>query len=101
MKKSLLALCFLSLTSCATIYFDNGSYASRPRPGEEDTVWHHTVALGLLEYSEPIDLRRACPGSDWGYIKTSKQWPQVVLTVLGAGGIIYSPWEVEYICSAR
>lgn len=57
----------VTLSGCSTIYFDKGKNVAPTIVSER---WHHNVAYGLYELSDPVDPKRACGGNSWVSIKT-------------------------------
>ena len=68
MKTILLITAMMTITGCSTIHFDNGIPA--PNPSSISSKWHHNVALGLMEISQPVNLKKECQSKQWSSVKT-------------------------------
>ncbi len=84
----------LALSGCFKISFQNGP--QQPSQSFKQGEWHHDGVLGLVEFSDPVDLHERCDGRAWNTIKTHKTFVQGLV-----GGLTYSlytPWDVAYSC---
>lgn len=79
----LLIIVVLLLSGCTTIHFDNGEQKPTSQKSE---LWHHNVALGLFEVSQPIDLAQQCYQTEWVSIKTER----TVVNALASGVVNYA-----------
>ena len=60
MKNLILCCMFFGLTGCYTMHF-----VKEHRPAVYNyTQWHHIGILGLVEFSDPVNLRSVCSGED-------------------------------------
>jgi hypothetical protein len=87
-----LALSFvLSTSGCAPMHFVNG-------PMIGDTVkrehWHHVMALGLIEVSEPFNLSYYCDNKEWEKVTVLIKAPNLLANVAA----VYNPWSIDYEC---
>ena len=79
---------------CSTIHFTRNQ---NKNSGYEYTKWHHIVALGLLELSNPVDLKKMCSEEGgWSSVKVDTGFAQGF--VGGYSGVLYSPERVEIAC---
>ena len=85
----------LALSGCFRISFQNGAQQSKAPLTQGE--WHHNGVLGLVEFSDPVDLKDRCRDRGWSTIETHKTFLQGLV-----GGLTYSlytPWDVAYSCS--
>ena len=62
MKHILLLVLFFSLSACWTMHFTKEG----AQPLEYSySKWHHIGLLGLMEFSDPADLKSICGPSGW------------------------------------
>jgi hypothetical protein len=63
-----------------------------------DTVkreqWHHVMALGLIEVSEPFNLSYYCDNKEWEKVTVSVTVPNGLANVAA----VYNPWTIDYEC---
>lgn len=115
-KKALFLSCvFLTFSSCYTIHFTKSS--SIPLD-YQFSKWHHITLSGLMEVSDPVNLKTICPNG-WnavrvrtGFLQGLVRWIAVPLgshnVNLGSEtisvptsipvGNFYSPEEVSISC---
>ncbi len=93
MKHLLTTLIFLGMTGCSTIYFQRDAQTTSTQYEE----WHHDGILGLVEFSDPVDMNQRCNGSSWKTIKTEETFVQGL--VRGVTWSLYDPWMVSYSCN--
>ena len=99
MKTLTLITCLAAISGCTSITFVNG----QAKQGKEIySQWHHNVAHGLYEASEPVDLNKTCQSKNWSRVTT-----RVSVANGLAGGVInnltpaidlWSPKTVEIQC---
>ncbi len=82
------------LSSCSTIHFHRHAPGSTA-PGQSE--WHHDGILRLVEFSEPVDLKRRCERGRWQTVRVEKNPLQVLVTGVASG--LYDPWDVAWSCS--
>ena len=82
------------LTSCSTIYFHNGGNTTDK--ATELSEWHHDGVLGLVEFSDPVDLAGRCEGKSWTIVKVEQTFIQGLAK--NVTDSMYDPWEVSYSC---
>ena len=83
---------FFSLTGCYTIHFVKDS-SSVPQYYTYSS-WHHIGLLGLMEFSDPVNLKNICGNKDqWGAVKVQTGILQGLVRsiVIPTGGSYYSP----------
>ena len=104
MNKTLMASMaslLITVSGCTTIHFDNGQQGAATQNTTTEQ-WHHNLALGLYEYSEPVNLEQACQGGEWSTVKIETSVinglaQSVASSVLG-GFTIWSPKTVSVAC---
>ena len=112
-----LSLFLFSLSSCYTIHFSKGSNF----PYYQTSQWHHIGLLGLMEFSDPVNLEQICPANSWDSVRvqtgflqglvryisiptggsytmerpwgSTEEWP-ITISI----GTFYSPEEVSVSC---
>ena len=92
-----LSICMLAATAlsgCYKISFNNGPVSTQQafREGE----WHHNGVFGLVEFSEPVDMKNRCDGKNWSTVKTHMTFIQGLVS--GVTYSLYNPWDVAYSC---
>lgn len=92
MKNIFLLAITVLLSSCSTMYFDNGS----PSSSMEASQWHHVGILRLVEFSSPVQTSKVCSEGDWQSIKVEKPFVHGLVTSISYG--LYDPWNVEHSC---
>ena len=126
MKNLILCCVFFGLAGCYTMHF----VKDRQPVGYTSTQWHHIGILGLVEFSDPVNLRSVCNGEDrWqavrvqtGFLQGLVSWIPLSIdfysdigsgNVVGSGvkslaglaglnvGVFYSPEEVSVSCKNR
>jgi hypothetical protein len=93
MKNIFSLLMVFSLGACSTMYFDNGSSATRSLDMSE---WHHDGVIRLVEFSSPVDMSNRCESKGWKSIKVEKSFVQGLAGSVTYG--MYDPWGVDYAC---
>ena len=120
-KILLLSAFIVFLPSCYTIHFSR----SNTTPHYQSSQWHHIGLLGLVEFSDPVNLEQICPADSWGSVRTQTGFLQGLVKILsvptgqtaysynyGTGsnitvpvtvqvGQFYSPEEVSVSCQQR
>ena len=109
MKNLFLVICLvLFCGSCQTIHYTNKSDVPQDYTYSK---WHHIGILGLLEFSDPVNIQSICNDKNWKAVRTQKGFLQglipvasnVILSAVGIpaiGSYIYTPEEVAVACSA-
>jgi Bor protein len=87
----------VTLSGCSTIYFDKGKSVT---PTEVSERWHHNLAFGLYELSDPVDPKQACGDKSWVSVKTEYSFINW-LAAFAVGGVapaVWYPRTVEIGC---
>lgn len=96
--KYLHVLLLLSLSACSTIDLHKGAY--HPESLERETAdvykFHHVVAWGLVEISDPVQLQSECKGSSNMSIRT--EFTPISYLIAFATSSLYTPWQVSLSC---
>ena len=89
MKQILLFFFFLNLTGCYTIHFIKDN--NYPTGEYTYTFWHHIGLLGLLEFSQPVDLKSICGNvNQWKSVRVQTGFLQgLVKTITVPVGVHY------------
>jgi hypothetical protein len=82
------------LSGCYKITLQNGArpLAASYKQGE----WHHDGVIGLVEFSEPVDMANRCGGKNWESVKVHQTFVQGLVS--GVTYSLYNPWDVAYSC---
>jgi hypothetical protein len=99
MRKFLLfgALFVASVTTgCHKIYYHNGGPLLANKAAANVNEWHHDGVLGLVEFSEPVDLKRYCGEKGWSTIETENSFLTGLVSVVTYG--LYTPREANVVC---
>jgi hypothetical protein len=89
----------LALSGCSTLVFTNGS---RSTNSFDRGGWHHVGILRLVEFSEPIDLKRSCNEEDWEAIRVEQTFVNGLVRMVssyGTGLALYDPWDYRISCA--
>ena len=117
-KAFFLSVCLLLMSSCYTVHFSKGS---APPAFYQTSQWHHIGLLGLMEFSDPVNLEQICPKDSWQAVRVRTGflqgllrliYPPLVppLVVYGVNlsnsvcvsiGTFYSPEEVSVSCKKQ
>ncbi len=94
MKKFLIiASVMFALTGCYKITLQNGA---RPVMAPSQGEWHHDGVLGLVEFSDPVDMQNRCHGHTWESVRVHQTFVQGLVS--GVTYSLYNPWDVAYSC---
>ena len=99
MKTTLLAcILFFSLSGCGTITF-----VQYEQPGEHKTTkrWHHATLNGLVELSQPLDVRVVCGSKAWTNVTIERTFTNIVVGALVPSlpyVSFYVPWTNKVEC---
>ncbi len=98
MKKSILFSLLLSAigaSGCHKIYYHNGGPAVANKAAAQYNEWHHGAVVGLVEVSDPINLKARCERG-WDTVETENSF----LTGLVSGFTysLYTPREANIVC---
>ncbi len=83
-----------SLTGCFRMQIHNGPH--KEVAFFEAGEWHHIGVIGLVEFSQPVDLSRRCPRSTWKTVQVQEGFMQGLVKVITWG--LYTPMEVNFNC---
>lgn len=95
MKKFVFVLvASIILSGCYKITLQNGGrpLGASYKQGE----WHHDGVAGLVEFSEPVDMKNRCEGRNWDSVKIHQTFVQGLVSGVTYG--LYNPWDVAYSC---
>ncbi|HEU4409285.1 MAG TPA: hypothetical protein VFS43_28765 [Polyangiaceae bacterium] len=89
------AAALTSLSGCYTTVVTSGKPAG-PATVEYDEKWHHGAIYGIVEFSGPYDLQKACPNG-WAEIETETSFLNGLVQGITYG--IYNPQTVSVRCA--
>ena len=106
MKYLFLIFLLFNLTGCYTIHFVK---ERNPAPEQYTySSWHHIGLLGLMEFSNPVNLTDVCGNSNrWNAVKVQTGFLQGLVRLISIPvnsyypvnvGAFYSPEEVSISC---
>jgi hypothetical protein len=98
MKKYLKFAIFLvaiAASGCHKIYYHNGGQAVANKAAAQYNDWHHDGVLGLVEFSEPINLKARCE-KGWDAVETENSFLTGLVSVFTYG--LYTPREANIVC---
>ena len=93
-QRAFLVLFLLFLSGCYKLTF----HSSDQLRISEATYgnWHHGGILGLVEFSDPVDLKKQCEGKKWQEVRTKRGFLQGLSSFFTYN--LYTPWDVSYEC---
>ncbi len=91
------ALIALMSAGCHKMYFHNGGPMVANKSAAEVEEWHHIGALGLVEFSEPVDLKRYCPAKGWSALETENSFLSGLVSSVTWG--LYTPRIANVVCN--
>ena len=84
------------VTGCHKIYYHNGGSLVANKATANVNEWHHDGVFGLVEFSEPVDLKRYCAGKGWSTVETENSFLTGLVSAVTYG--LYTPREANVIC---
>lgn len=91
----LLALALASSSACYRTRMVFRQAPMGPISNEYDGRWHHGGVLGLVEFSDPVALDRACPGGVAGIEQRTSFLNGLAANLTGS---LYTPQSVTVEC---
>jgi hypothetical protein len=85
-----------AVTGCHKIYYHNGGPLVANKAAATVNEWHHIGVFGLVEFSEPVDLKRYCSSRGWSAVETETSFLSGLVTVLIPH--LYTPREANVVC---
>lgn len=97
MRNGIFTLSLLAaLTGCSSLTFVNGPTVSETIVREH---WHHLGIMGLVEFSEPMNIHYNCGAQEWDSITVELTVFNNFAQAASAPAIsLYSPWTIIYEC---
>jgi hypothetical protein len=83
-------------TGCHKIYYHNGGPMVANKNAALVNEWHHIGAIGLVEFSEPVDLKRYCAEKGWSALETENSFLSGLVSGVTYG--LYTPREANVVC---
>jgi hypothetical protein len=98
MKTIAITTLLLILSGCSTIKFVQYEQA-----GEHKTTkhWHHATLNGLVELSQPLDIRQVCGNKAWTNITTERTFANILVGIFAPNTryvAFYVPWTNKVEC---
>jgi hypothetical protein len=85
-----------AVTGCHKIYYHNGGPLVANKAAATVNEWHHIGAIGLVEFSEPVDLKRYCSTKGWSAVETENSFLSGLVSAVTYG--LYTPREANVVC---
>ena len=91
------ALCAaVALTAgCNQIYYHNGGPAVANKAAAQYNEWHHDGVFGLVEFSEPVNLKARCERG-WDTVETENSFLTGLVSAFTYA--LYTPREANVVC---
>ncbi len=83
-------------TGCHKIYYHNGGPMVANKDAALVNEWHHDGVLGLVEFSEPVDLKTYCSGRGWSTVETENSFLTGLVSGVTYG--LYTPRMANVVC---
>jgi hypothetical protein len=96
MKLMSLLFASLFLCGCHTIHIKNGDTTGN---GPERDKWQHIGILGLVEFSDPVQIENTCGPDNWAEVRTRQNVGQVFLGLVPYLSYAWSPKEATIMCA--
>lgn len=90
-----LGFSLIALNGCYKITFKNGSKQQAPLVYIHEK-WHHDGVLGLVEFSDPVNLKMYCDNKSWSAVQTHMTFVQGLVSGITYG--LYNPWNAAFSC---
>jgi hypothetical protein len=85
------------LTGCHKIYYHKSAPMVANKSSAQVNEWHHDGVFGLVEFSEPTDLKTYCGGSGkWSAVETENSFLTGLVSSVTYG--LYTPRMANVIC---
>lgn len=97
MKNLALITLFAFLAGCSTITFVKSDKTSS-RVLKTDQ-WHHIGVFELVEFSDPVDLKKQCRRRNWQSVKVEQSFSAGLVGMFT--GAMYTPSNVDISCKKR
>lgn len=96
MKKNfILSIILLAAAGCHKIYYHNGGPSVANKSNAQYQEWHHGGVFGLVEFSDPVDLKSHCKNG-WNTIETENSF--LTGLVSGVTYSLYTPRSANLVC---
>jgi len=84
------------LTGCHKIYYHRTPSMVANKSAATVNEWHHIGIIGLVEFSEPTDLKRYCGGNNWNSVETENSFLTGLVSGITYG--LYTPRMANVMC---
>jgi hypothetical protein len=92
------AIAVAMLTSgCHKIYYHNGGPLISNKSAALVNEWHHDGVIGLVEFSEPVNLKGYCSSAGWSTVETENSFLTGLVSAITYA--LYTPREANVVCS--
>ena len=90
-----ISLVAIAASGCSKIYYHNGGAPVSNKSAATYQDWHHDGVLGLVEFSDPVDLKARCQ-KGWDTVETENSF---LTGLVGAvTNSLYTPREANVVC---
>jgi len=91
------AILLASFTSgCHKVYYHNGGPLVANKDAALVSEWHHIGVIGLVEFSDPVDLKAYCSTSGWSAVETENSFLSGLVSAVTYS--LYTPRKANVVC---
>lgn len=84
------------LVGCHKIYYHKSGPMVANKSSAMVNEWHHVGVIGLVEFSEPTDLKTYCGSGSWRSVETENSF--LTGLVSGVTYALYTPRMANVVC---
>ena len=84
------------LTGCHKIYYHKTPSMVANKSAATVNEWHHIGVVGLVEFSEPTNLKRYCADTTWNSVETENSFLTGLVSAVTYG--LYTPRMANVMC---
>jgi hypothetical protein len=96
-KYTVMALMVVALLSgCHKIYYHKAGPMVANKNSATVNEWHHIGVVGLVEFSDPTDLKNYCGSAGWRSVETENSFLTGLVSGLTYG--LYTPRMANVMC---
>jgi hypothetical protein len=84
------------LSGCHKIYYHRAAPMVANKNSATVNEWHHLGVIGLVEFSDPTDLKTYCGSSGWRSVETENSFLTGLVSGVTYG--LYTPRMANVMC---
>jgi hypothetical protein len=84
------------LSGCHKIYYHKTSQMVANKNSATVNEWHHNGVIGLVEFSDPTDLKNYCGAGGWKSVETEDSFLTGLVSVVTYN--LYTPRMANVMC---